>query len=117
MIQRDLFGIFIAIIGAVTVVLSSNASDTRLDPEALVTAICQLPFLIYSCIYIFGAITLSILSEGRFGRQWVFIDVGLCALFGKWFNAQSASFSLFTFRRIYGFVNQSIFYLAHNEMD
>jgi hypothetical protein len=81
-LQRDLLGILIAIIGAVTVVLASNASDVRLDPDALVRAICQTPFIIYSCIYICGAIILATLSHGNIGRQWVFVDVGLCALFG-----------------------------------
>lgn len=81
--QRDLVGILIAIIGAVTVVLAANGSDTRLDPVALVKAIRQLPFLIYSCIYAVGAIVLAVLSQGPIGRQHVFVDVGLCALFGK----------------------------------
>ncbi|KAJ7591255.1 DUF803-domain-containing protein [Mycena floridula] len=80
--KRDLLGILVAIIGAVTVVLASNASDTRLDPEALLKAITQVPFLVYSAVYVVGAIVLAILSEGRLGRQWVFVDLGLCALFG-----------------------------------
>ncbi|KAJ7047522.1 DUF803-domain-containing protein [Mycena alexandri] len=80
--KRDFLGIFIAIIGAVTVVLSSNASDTRLDPDALLVAISQTPFIVYTCVYVVGIIVLSILSEGSIGRQWVFVDIGLCALFG-----------------------------------
>lgn len=75
----------IAIVGAVTVVLASNASDERLDPDALVLAITQTPFIIYSCIYVAGAIILATLSQGAIGRQWVFVDVGLCALFGTSF--------------------------------
>ena len=82
-LQRDLLGILIAIIGAVTVVLASNSSDTRLDPDALIRAISQKAFIIYSCIYIAGAVVLAGLSQGSFGRQWVFVDVGLCALFGQ----------------------------------
>ncbi|KAF5388086.1 hypothetical protein D9615_000244 [Tricholomella constricta] len=80
--KRDLLGILIAIIGAVTVVLASNASDTRLDPEALLHAISQTAFIVYSCVYIAGAIILATLSQGQIGRQWVFVDIGLCALFG-----------------------------------
>ncbi|CAA7259538.1 unnamed protein product [Cyclocybe aegerita] len=80
--KRDLFGVAIAIIGAVTVVLASNASDAGLDPEALLHAISQTSFIAYSCVYVAGAITLGTLSEGRLGKRWVFIDVGLCALFG-----------------------------------
>jgi hypothetical protein len=78
----DLVGIFIAIIGAVTVVLSANTSDVRLDPDALVHAISQRSFIVFSCVYIVGAIFLAALSEGKTSRDWVFVDVGLCALFG-----------------------------------
>lgn len=92
-LQRDLFGVTIAIIGAVTVVLASNASDIRLDPEGLLRAISQTPFIIYSCVYIVGAIILATLSEGRIGQAWVFVDVGICALFG--------SFSTFLLDEIY----------------
>jgi magnesium transporter len=82
----DLLGILIAVIGAVTVVLSSNTSNSRLGPDALVHAISQHVFIIYSLVYIVGAIVLAVLSEGRIGRQWVLVDVGLCALFGMIFS-------------------------------
>ena len=68
--------------GAVTVVLSSNASDPPLSPEKLLEAISQQAFLIFSVVYIIGAFILMGLSEGRAGRSWVLVDVGLCALFG-----------------------------------
>ncbi|KAF7331959.1 DUF803 domain membrane protein [Mycena kentingensis (nom. inval.)] len=80
--KRDILGIAVAVVGAVTVVLASNASDTRLDPDALLVAISQIPFLIYSGVYAVGIATLSVLSESKLGRQSVFVDVGLCALFG-----------------------------------
>jgi hypothetical protein len=72
----------IAIIGAVTVVLSSNTSDVRLNPDALIRAISQRIFIVYSCVYAIGAVILAVLSEGEYGRRYVFVDVGLCALFG-----------------------------------
>lgn len=81
----DLLGIFIAVIGAVTVVLSSNTSNVRLGPDALVRAVSQHVFVVYSLVYTVGAIVLAVLSEGRIGRQWVIVDVGLCALFGVLF--------------------------------
>jgi hypothetical protein len=83
--QIDLLGIFIALVGAVTVVLSSNTSNSRLGPDALIRAISQRPFIIYSCAYVAGAVTLATLSEGQMGKSWVFVDVGLCALFGDYF--------------------------------
>lgn len=78
----EFLGIFIAILGAVTVVFSANTSDTRLDRGALIEAIAQKPFIIYSIIYIVGAFVLTGLSASKRGRDWVFVDVGLCALFG-----------------------------------
>ncbi|KAJ3485017.1 hypothetical protein NLI96_g5248 [Meripilus lineatus] len=80
--KLDLFGIFVAIVGAVTVVLSTNPSDVRLNPEGLVEAIKQRTFIIYSIVYAVGVVILSGLSEGSMGKRWVYVDVGLCALFG-----------------------------------
>lgn len=72
----------IAIVGAVTVVVASNTSDIRLNPAGLIRAISQRPFIIFSCIYIVAAIFLATLSEGEYGRRFVIVDVGLCAIFG-----------------------------------
>ena len=72
----------LAIMGAVTVVLSSNASDKPLSPEKLLEAISQHAFLTFSLVYVIGAFILMGLSEGGAGRRWVLVDVGLCALFG-----------------------------------
>ncbi|KAI0356521.1 DUF803-domain-containing protein [Trametes cingulata] len=80
--KRDFLGIVIAIVGAVTVVLSANPSDTRLDPDGLIKALSQRPFEVYAIVYIVGIFILSGLSEGPAGKRWVYIDVGLCALFG-----------------------------------
>ncbi|KAJ3793330.1 magnesium transporter NIPA-domain-containing protein [Lentinula aff. detonsa] len=78
--KRDIFGITIAIIGAVTVVLSSNASNGRLNPAALVRAISQTPFIVYTCIHAVGAMILASLSQSSYGQRYALI--GLCALFG-----------------------------------
>ncbi|EIW61768.1 DUF803-domain-containing protein [Trametes versicolor FP-101664 SS1] len=80
--KRDFLGIIIAIVGAVTVVLSANASDTRLDPKSLLEAISQRAFQVYTIVYVVGMFILSGLSEGPAGRRWVYVDIGLCALFG-----------------------------------
>ncbi|KAH9071674.1 DUF803-domain-containing protein [Lactarius deliciosus] len=80
--KRDLVGIMFAIVGAVTVVLSSNASDTPLTMEKLLEAISQRVFIIFSVVYVIGMFVLMGLSEGSAGRRWVLVDVGLCALFG-----------------------------------
>ncbi|TFK92970.1 DUF803-domain-containing protein [Polyporus arcularius HHB13444] len=80
--KRDFLGIIIAIIGAVTVVLSTNPSGTRLDPDGLVKAITTRPFEIYAITYVAGIVILSGLSEGPAGKRLVYVDVGICALFG-----------------------------------
>ena len=79
----DLLGVIIAVFGAVTVVLSCNTSDVRLDPDALLRAISQRSFVFFCCVYGVAAMILAGLSEGRIGRDWVFVDVGVCALFGQ----------------------------------
>ncbi|THH33644.1 hypothetical protein EUX98_g503 [Antrodiella citrinella] len=80
--KLDLFGILLAIIGAVTVVLSANPSDVKLNPQALLKAMGQHAFIAYATIYIIGAFVLSYLSEGSLGKRWVYVDIGLCAIFG-----------------------------------
>lgn len=89
MSQVEFLGIFISILGAVTVVFSANTSDTRLDRDALIEAITQKPFIIYSIVYIVCAFILTGLSASKRGRDWVFVDVGLCALFGTWYIANA----------------------------
>lgn len=73
-------------IGAITVVLSTPSSDDGvppLTPDGLITAISQRSFIIFSIIYLVGAVILTGLSEGSLGRRIVVVDVGLCAIFGK----------------------------------
>ncbi|KAF8558822.1 DUF803-domain-containing protein [Imleria badia] len=82
---RDILGILLAVIGATTVVLSSPSSGGPppvLTPDALVEAITQRPFVIFSIIYLVAAVILGGLSEGSVGRGLVVVDVGLCAVFG-----------------------------------
>ena len=63
--------------------LSANPSDTRLDPKGLIAAITTRPFEIYAITYAVGIVILSGLSEGPAGKRYVYVDVGLCALFGN----------------------------------
>lgn len=82
---HDLAGILCAMIGAITVVLSTPSSDEGLPPltpDALIAAISQRSFVIFTIIYLVGAVVLAGLSEGSFGRRIVVVDVGLCAIFG-----------------------------------
>lgn len=82
---HDLAGILCAMIGAITVVLSTPSSDEGpppLTPDALIAAISQRSFVVFSIIYLVGAVVLAGLSEGGLGRRIVVVDVGLCAIFG-----------------------------------
>jgi hypothetical protein len=106
--QVDLLGVVIAILGAVTVVLSCNTSDVRLDPDALIQHISKRSFLFFSCVYVVSAIVLAWLSETTTGRDWVFVDVGLCALFGQLSFLHEQLESKLTYRRwLHCIVNQS----------
>ncbi|EMD40451.1 hypothetical protein CERSUDRAFT_111052 [Gelatoporia subvermispora B] len=97
--KRDFFGIVVAIIGAVTVVLSTNPSDTQLDPEGLIKAVAQRAFLVYSTVYVVFACILSGLSEGNAGKRWVYVDVGMCALFGGFTVLSTKAFSTLLTRK------------------
>ncbi|KAG2058840.1 DUF803-domain-containing protein [Suillus hirtellus] len=83
---HDLAGILCAMIGAITVVLSTPSTDggppPPLTPEALIAAISQRSFVVFTIIYLVWAVALAGLSEGGFGRRIVVVDVGLCAIFG-----------------------------------
>ncbi|KIJ56639.1 hypothetical protein M422DRAFT_22793 [Sphaerobolus stellatus SS14] len=80
--KRDLLGVVLAIFGAVTIVGAGKSSDVRLDPKGLIKAITRKAFVIYAivCAVLMGI--LGLLSAGAAARRWVFVDVGLCALFG-----------------------------------
>lgn len=82
----------------------------RLDPEQLIRAITQTPFLIYVGCYIGGAIVLGGLSHGRLGRTYVFIDVGLCALFGGFTVLSTKALSTLITLEWYGIFTEWITY-------
>ena len=105
----------LAIMGAVTVVLSSNASDAPLSPEKLLEAISQHAFIVFSLVYAIGAFILVGLSEGSAGRRWVLVDVGLCALFGAQDSLIPASLDInLSFRWIHRIVNESCLHAPHH---
>lgn len=55
----------------------------QLDPDALIDAITRTVFVVYSIVCVVLAITLAILSNRPIGQELVWIDLGLCALFGE----------------------------------
>ncbi|WVQ66201.1 uncharacterized protein L199_004380 [Kwoniella botswanensis] len=80
--KRELFGMALAIIGAITVVWSSNGSNPRLNPSQLIAALKRLPFIIYTLITVLLLITLIILSNTSYGHRYLLVDIGVCTLFG-----------------------------------
>ncbi|WWC73852.1 uncharacterized protein I206_107824 [Kwoniella pini CBS 10737] len=80
--KRELFGMALAIIGAITVVYSSNGSNPRLNPDQLISALKRIPFIIYTILTVILLITLILLSNSSYGHKYLLIDIGVCTLFG-----------------------------------
>ncbi|GFZ48149.1 hypothetical protein JCM24511_05897 [Saitozyma sp. JCM 24511] len=93
---RELVGVALAILGAVTVVYASNDTNPRLDPAQLVAALRETPFIVYTVLNIALALLLAILSRSpRLGGRWIGIDVGVCALFGGYTVLSTKALSSF----------------------
>lgn len=54
----------------------------QLNPEQLVVAISQIPFIVYTALTCAALVGLMVLSESSYGERLIGIDVGICALFG-----------------------------------
>jgi hypothetical protein len=57
-------------------------ADKQLDPDQLLHAITQIPFIVYTILTLLSLIGLMILSESKYGERLIGIDIGVCALFG-----------------------------------
>ncbi|KAI5928704.1 magnesium transporter NIPA-domain-containing protein [Camillea tinctor] len=79
--KRDFWGVVIAVAGAVTVVLSANQEETKLDPHGVWDAITTLAFKVYMGVSVFLIIVLMWASP-RYGNRTILIDLGLVGLFG-----------------------------------
>ncbi|KAI2639845.1 DUF803-domain-containing protein [Hypomontagnella submonticulosa] len=79
--KRDFWGVVIAVAGAVTVVLSANQEETKLDPHDVWDAITTMEFEIYMGITILFIVILMWASP-RYGNRTILIDLGLVGLFG-----------------------------------
>ncbi|KAK1236823.1 hypothetical protein MKX07_005942 [Trichoderma sp. CBMAI-0711] len=78
---RDAWGVLIAVSGVVTVVLSANQKETKLNPDDVWGAITTMEFEIY-----LGVTTLLIVllmwASTKYGKRTILIDLGLVGLFG-----------------------------------
>ncbi|KAE9973787.1 hypothetical protein BLS_003429 [Venturia inaequalis] len=79
--RRDLFGVLIAVGGAVTVVLSASDSNPKLGPDEIWHLITTWEFETYLGITI-GVIIVLMWTSAKYGGKSIFVDLGLVGLFG-----------------------------------
>lgn len=79
--HRDFWGVVVAVGGVVTVVLSANTEETKLNPHDVWDAITTLAFEIYLGVTT-GLIIFLMWASPRYGRRTILIDLGLVGLFG-----------------------------------
>jgi hypothetical protein len=79
--RRDLFGVLIAVGGAVTVVLSASDSNPKLGPDEIWDLITTWEFETYLAITI-GVIIALMWTSSKYGGKSIFVDLGLVGLFG-----------------------------------
>jgi len=86
--KRDFWGVVIAVLGAITVVLSAKGEETKLDPHDVWDAITTMAFEIYLGITVVLIIVLMWASP-RYGNRTILIDLGLVGLFGMCLTSSS----------------------------
>lgn len=79
--RRDLYGVLVAIAGAVTVVLSARTSEEKFGPGELWATIKRWEFLLYVIITLVLIVALMY-AEPRYNRRTILVDLGLVGLFG-----------------------------------
>lgn len=84
--QRDFWGVAIAVGGVVTVVLSANQQETKLEPHDVWDAITTLEFEIYLAVT--GILIVSFMwISSTCPRRTILVDLGLVGLFGMFDRA------------------------------
>jgi drug/metabolite transporter (DMT)-like permease len=78
---RDILGMIVSVIGAVTVVWSAEKLEIKLGPDEILDAISQTAFKVYFVATCALIVILMYLSS-RSGHKTSTIDLGLVALFG-----------------------------------
>jgi drug/metabolite transporter (DMT)-like permease len=78
---RDFWGVIVAIAGAVTVVLSANTKETKLEPDDVWRAITTMEFEIYVALTC-SLIAVLMWASPRYGNRTILIDLGLVGLYG-----------------------------------
>ncbi|KAL9032703.1 MAG: hypothetical protein Q9180_006349 [Flavoplaca navasiana] len=79
--QKDLWGVLVAIAGAVVVVLSAKNSEIKMGPNHIWLAITRWEFELYLGITA-ALIAILVWASGKYGHKSILIDLGLVGLFG-----------------------------------
>jgi drug/metabolite transporter (DMT)-like permease len=80
--QQDLWGVLVAIAGAVVVVLSASSSEEKIGPGEIWMMITRWEFELY--LGLTTALIIALMwASFSYGSRSILIDVGLVALFGK----------------------------------
>lgn len=79
--KRDLWGVFVAITGAVVVVLSAKSSEDKIGPHEIWLMITRWEFELYLGLTA-GLIVVLMSLSGKYGSKTILIDVGLVGLLG-----------------------------------
>ena len=80
--QRDLWGVVVAVGGAVTVVFSANYSEQKMGPHEVWSAISRWEFELYLGVTS-TMIIILMFSSGKYGKKSILIDLGLVGLYGN----------------------------------
>ncbi len=80
---QDFCGVVTAIAGAITVAFSATDNNPKLGPDDIWELIATWEFETYLGITVFAIICLMFASN-KYGRNSIFIDLGLVGLFGKY---------------------------------
>lgn len=80
--KSDIIGVVLAILGTITIVLSTPRSTQAFSPAQLQEALSQVTFIVYVSLCLVAVVVLVILSSSRYAERFIAIDVGLCAILG-----------------------------------
>ncbi|KAF2721332.1 DUF803-domain-containing protein [Polychaeton citri CBS 116435] len=107
---RDGLGVVIAVAGCVTIVLSANDSNPRLDQDRIWYLITQWEFETYLGLTLFMIIVLMFVSN-KYGEKTILIDVGLVGLFGGYTALSTKGVASLLSNKIWRVVEFPITYL------
>lgn len=79
---RDFWGVFVAVAGAVTIVLSAKTSENKMGPGDIWNMITTWEFELY--LGLTAALIVGLMwASGKYGKRTSLIDLGLVGLFGR----------------------------------